>query len=72
MGLLSNFKNWKMNRDLQQLNYAVNSTYQLMEHNNEIWLTCNGILVIPASMLNDDPVTILNKIRGLRFNELSK
>ena len=39
--------------------------YQLTEYNGEIWLTFNGCLVCPCSMLKDEAVDAVKKMREL-------
>jgi hypothetical protein len=39
--------------------------YQICEHENELWLTFDGRRVLPESMLNDDALTIVAKLRTL-------
>lgn len=42
-----------------------NFFYQITEHDGEIWLTFNNSLVCPFSMLKDEPVETLKKMREL-------
>lgn len=39
--------------------------YQVCEYGGELWLTFVGGLVCPCSMLKDDPVESLKKMREL-------
>ena len=39
--------------------------YQVCEYNGELWLTYSGHLVCPCSMLKDEPVDALKKMREL-------
>lgn len=39
--------------------------YQVCEYGGELWLTFVGCLVCPCSMLSDDPVESLKKMREL-------
>jgi hypothetical protein len=41
------------------------SLYQVCEFRGELWLTYNGDLVCPSSMLKDDVVKAVEKIRLL-------
>lgn len=42
-----------------------NDLFQVKEYSSEIWLTYNGNLVCPASMLKDDIVMALGMMRSL-------
>lgn len=44
---------------------AANNLYQVCEFENELWLTYNGNLVCPCSMLKDDAVEAVRKMREL-------
>lgn len=39
--------------------------YQVREYNGELWLTYSGNLVCPSSMLKDEPVEAVRKMREL-------
>jgi hypothetical protein len=40
-------------------------TYQIKEYGGELWLTFNGSLVCPCSMLNKEPVEAIKQMREL-------
>lgn len=40
-------------------------TYQIKEYGGELWLTFNGCLVCPCSMLNQEPVEAIKRMREL-------
>ena len=42
--------------------------YQVSEHNGELWLTYNGVPVVPSHMLTND---ILDTLRTLRISYIS-
>lgn len=42
-----------------------NVMFNLTAHEKELWLTCNGTLVCPTTMLADDEITALYAIRNL-------
>ena len=46
------------------------SLYQLCEFNGEIWLTYGGNLVCPSSMLKDEPVEAVEKMRDLYIGRI--
>lgn len=39
--------------------------YQVREYKGELWVTYNACLVCPSSMLKDDPVEAVRKMREL-------
>lgn len=61
MGILDRFRRFNHNTTVGK----ANETYNVKIHGEELWLTCNGILVCPCSMLKDDPVEAVNKMREL-------
>lgn len=38
--------------------------FQVTEHNNELWLMYNGIIICPMEMFKIDPIDALKIIRG--------
>ena len=44
--------------------------FQLKEHDNQLWLTVNGGLVCPASMLKEEPVVAVNMMRVMYMDRL--
>ena len=39
--------------------------YQITEHEGELWITFNNSLVCPCSMLKEEPVESVKKMRDL-------
>ena len=49
----------------KQIVAEANDSFQIREHNDELWLTYRGFLVCPCSMLKDGPVDAIKKMREL-------
>lgn len=48
---------------MERLNAVAKSLYQVREVNGALWLTFQGNAVVPASMLNEDILTVIDKLR---------
>ena len=46
--------------------------YQIREYESQLWLTFNGNLICPCSMLNDEPVVALNVMRKMYVERNTK
>ena len=58
---------WKESPDTRksEAEEKAKELYQVQEYQGEIWLTFDGRLVCPASMLKDSPVDALKTMRAL-------
>jgi hypothetical protein len=52
-------------RKYKQIVAEANDFYQICEHDGELWFTYRCFLVCPCSMLNEEPVEAIKKMRGL-------
>lgn len=50
-------------RKVKEVKERADELFQLCENDGELWLTYGGYLVIPASLLANDPITTLRQIR---------
>ena len=68
MELFSDYFERRRQRKIEEKEKEVredaNTFYQVKEYNGEIWLTYDGNLICPVSMLKEGPVESLNKIRA--------
>lgn len=48
---------------VREVKERADELFQLCENNGELWLTYAGYLVIPASLLANDPILTLKQIR---------
>ena len=62
---LENRKLKKQENSKMQLVDEANSTYQITEHNKEIWITFNGVRCVPSSYLSDEPLKVIECLRKL-------
>lgn len=46
--------------------------FQVIEHNNELWLTCNDMVICPMAMFETDPIDTLKTIRELYVSNNKK
>jgi hypothetical protein len=61
MGIVERYRRMNHNSVVGRANEA----YNVMIYDDELWLTCNGALVCPCSMLKDEPVDAVEKMRKL-------
>lgn len=57
---------------VKEATIAAESFFQIKEKGGELWLTYNGWLVCPCSMLKDTPVDAITKMRELYIERESK
>lgn len=62
---MSIFTKWYKNIGLNRRVRIAPEIYQLKEYDGQLWLTYQGGLVCPCSMLSVDPVEAVNKMREL-------
>lgn len=58
------FEKYRHERDEQKARWL----FQVTEHYGELWITHAGEPVCPCSMLKDEPVKAVTKIRELYLN----
>ena len=69
------FERYKKNRTENNHEEVVKNSqrlYQLTEYNGEIWLTYEGELVCPGSMLKEEPVKAVCAMRELYVERTPK
>jgi len=69
------FKNYKENkRDKRKADVVKHSKdlYQLQEYNGEVWMTYDGHLVCPTTMLVDEAVVAIEKMRDMYIERTPK
>ena len=69
------FERYKQNRDESNHEDVVRNSqrlFQLTEYNGEIWLTYEGELVCPCSMLKEEPVKAVCAMRNLYVERTPK
>lgn len=49
-----------------------NEMYQVKEFEGKLWLTFNGQYVCPCEMLNGEPIELLNNMRKLFVEKITK
>lgn len=59
MGILDKYRKINHNSTVGR----ANETFDVQIYEDELWLTCNGTLVCPCSMLKDEPVEAVSKMR---------
>lgn len=64
MGFLQKYFNDEDGRLRKNID-AANTLFQVKEYDSELWLTYDGWLVCPCSMLKDDPVESIKRMREL-------
>jgi hypothetical protein len=55
-------------REIRLQNERVQEEFQVSELDGELWLTFSRCPILPFSMLKDEPITALLKIRELQIN----
>ena len=72
MSIFERYRNNKTaNKHEEVVKYSQN-LYQLREYNGEIWLTYDGHLICPGSMLKEEPVKAVTDIRKLYVDRTPK
>ena len=72
MSIFEKFRKNKKVKDKEDVTSFSLSLYQLKEHGGEIWLTYDGHLVCPCTMLNVSPVEAVQKMRELYVERTPK
>ena len=65
MGIFEKFKEDQAQKCHLENQETASVMFQITEHDGEIWITFNGNLVCPSSMLNLEPVEAIRKMREL-------
>ena len=65
MSIFEKFNCSQAEKKQLQIEEDANFYYQITEHDGEIWVTFNNFLVCPCSMLKDEPVEAIKKMREL-------
>lgn len=65
MNIYKRYRLYILNKKCRQLRHDSFFLFQITEYQNELWITFNGNLVCPCSMLNMEPVDALTKMREL-------
>lgn len=60
---------WRMKKE-REISRSAEIRYQVQEHEGELWLTFNGCLVCPASMLKE-PIVETVKVLRMMYIERS-
>jgi hypothetical protein len=63
-------KIWYRKQRFNAESKRVEEIFQLKEHDNQIWLTVNGGLVCPTTMLKEDAVIAINMMRVMYMDRL--
>ena len=71
MGLFDFYKK-DAEKDHEEVVKSSLTKYQIKEYNGEIWLTYDGELVCPCSMLNTEPVNAVETMRELYIERTPK
>lgn len=62
------FFKWYDHKKEKRVRETASHLFQLTEYDGSIWLTYNGCLVCPCSMLKDAPVNALQQMRDCYIN----
>lgn len=65
MGIFEKFKEDQAQKCHLENQETAAVMFQITEYDGEIWITFNGNLVCPSSMLNLEPVEAIRKMREL-------
>lgn len=65
MSIFEKFNRSQAEKKRLQVEEDAACLYQICENEGEIWLTFNNILAFPCSMLKDEPVDAIKKMREL-------
>lgn len=65
MSIFELFKKDNSEANRKEVENASLTLYQIQEYGGEIWLTYNGNLICPCSMLNEDPVKAIGVMREM-------
>ena len=65
MSIFEKFNRSQSEKKRLQIEEDASYLYQICEHKGEIWLTFNNLLAFPCSMLKDEPVEAIKKMREL-------
>lgn len=69
MKLLTAIRERMRLRDLKKSEERVNEDYQVAERDGELWLTFWGYPIVPETMLKEDAVATLLRIRQLHMED---
>ena len=65
MSIFEKFSHSQAEKKQLQIEEDANFYYQITEHDGELWITFNSSLVCPCSMLKEEPVEAIKKMRDL-------
>lgn len=68
-------KEWKLKRYMRRVKYhkkRAQEKYQIEEYNGVLWITLDGTLVVPESLLGEDAITVVKKLRDMYVERMLK
>ena len=68
MGIIERIKRFQRERDKKKEQEWLQESFQIAERGGEIWLTFDGVYILPCSMLNQEPVKALETIRKMHLS----
>ena len=69
MKLITNIIERVKLRERRRSSERVKEDFQITERDGEIWLTFAGCPILPSSMLKEDPIATLTRVRELHMKD---